>query len=170
MLTLAQIKVEVDRLASTIGASRDSSLPTYGRSEDGGRAHIEVDQVNYHFVIAERGTENTRVSTPDLDDLLYLVFECVTFSLAGQYEVRHRVQTQDCRRILFKHQIELLSKLSEAWSVRRAQEQNRILCQHPFDDNTNIRTAYTVNLRKQGHPPDMAWQLACEKYPLPDRA
>ena len=79
MLTLAQIQAEVDRLASTIGASGDSSLPTYGRSDDCGRAHIEVDEVNYHFVIAERGTENTRVSTPDLDHLLYLsFFECVT--------------------------------------------------------------------------------------------
>jgi hypothetical protein len=85
-----------------------------------------------------------------------------------KYEVRHRIQTQDCRRILFKHQIELLSKLSEAWSVRCAHERDLILRQHPFDDNTNIRTAYTVNLRKQGHAPDIAWQLACEKYPLSD--
>jgi hypothetical protein len=169
MLTLTQIKAEVDRRAAIVGASGDSSLPTYGRTDDDGRAHIEVDEL-YHFVIAERGKENSRVSTTDFDHLLYLVFKTVTFSLAGKYEVNHRIQTQDFRRILFKHQLELLAKLSEAWSVRCAHELDLILRQHPFDDNVHIRTAYTVNLRKQGHAPDIAWQLACEKYPLPDSA
>jgi hypothetical protein len=169
MLTLAQIKTEVDRRAAIIGASGDSSLPTYGRTEDNGYPHIEVDEF-YHYVFVERGKENSRVSTTDLDHLLYLVFKTVTFSMAMNYEVRHRIQTQDCRRILFKHQIELLSKLSEAWSVRCAHERDLILRQHPFDDNTNIRVAYAVNLRKQGHSPDIASQLACEKYPLSDGA
>jgi Immunity protein 63 len=167
MLTLAQIKTEVDQRAAIIGASGDSSLPTYGRTDDSGRGHLEVDQLSYHYVIAERGQENSRVSTTDLDAVLYLVFQAVTFSIAMKYEVKHRIRTQDCRRILFKHQIELLSKLSEAWSRRCAQERDVILRKHPFDDNTNVRTAYTVNLRKQGYAPDTAWQLACEKYPVP---
>jgi hypothetical protein len=167
MLTLPEIKAEVDRRASTIGASRDSSLPTYGRTEDCGQAHIEVDEVNYHFVIVERGKENTRVSTPDLDHLLYLVFECVTFSLAGQYEVNHRVQTQDCRRIMFQRQIELLSQLSSSWGGRCAQRLDFILRKHPYDDFVMIRVDFTMALRKQGHAPDIAWRLACERYPLP---
>lgn len=170
MLTLPEIKAEVDRLASTIGASRDSSLPAYGRTEDCGQAHIEVDEVNYHFVIVERGKENKRVSTPDLDHLLYLVFECVTFSLAGRYEVNHRIQTQDCRRIMFQRQIELLSELSGAWGKRRVQELDLVLRKHPFDDFTMIRVDFTLALRKQGHAPDAAWRLACEKYPLPGDA
>lgn len=167
MLTLPQIKAEVDRLASIIGGSRDSSLPTYGRTEDCGQPHIEVDQVNYHFVIVERGNENKRVSTPDLDHLLYLIFECVTFSLAGQYEVKHRVQTQDFRRIMFQHQIELLSQLSGAWAGRRAQDLDLVLRKYPFDDFVMIRADFTMALRKQGHAPDVAWRMACEKYPLP---
>jgi hypothetical protein len=170
MLTLPQIKAEVDRRASIIGGSRDSSLPTYGRSEDCGQPHIEVDEVNYHFVIRERGKENERVSTPDLDHLLYLVFECVTHSLAGVYEVNHRVHTQDCRRTMFQRQIELLSQLSGAWGRRCSEKVDLILREHPYDDFVMMRVDFTMALRKQGHAPDDAWRLACEKYPLPGDA
>jgi len=58
MLTLDAIKSEVDRLAAKIGAS-GYILPTYGRSEDLARPHIEVDSRGYHYVVvgARPGTE-----------------------------------------------------------------------------------------------------------------
>ena len=131
--SLAEIKKEVDRRAALIGASGDP-LPTYGYSEDFGRPYIEIDSRGYHWVTEERGNELKRITTPNLDDLLYAVFEAVTFSLAGRHEVKHRVRGEDCRRQIFRVQVELLGRLSPEWAARGAQHQQEILRQYPFTD------------------------------------
>lgn len=167
MITLAQLKAEIDHRAVIIGAAGDSSLPHYGRPDGDGDPHLEVDEHAYHYVVEERGREVSRVTTQDLDELLYYVFKGITFRLAGIYEVKHRVQSQDFRRTLFQCQIELLAQLSDPWSKRCAQELELVLRQHPLDDNSNIRVKLTTDLRKSGYSVDAAWQMACEKYPLP---
>lgn len=157
MLTLSEIKQEIDRLAAMVGAS-EPLLPTYGRSEDGARPHIEVDSCGYHYVIVERGEELKRVSTQDLDELLFRVFADVTFNLAVDYELKHRIEGQDFRRIIFRRQVDLLSILSKAWADREDRAHEQILPEHPFDDFASIR----AQLSKQ-----IGWEAACEKYPLP---
>jgi len=157
MLTLAEIKAEVDHLSARINAS-GYVLPTYGCSNDGGRPHIEVDARGYHFVTVERGQELKRITTCDLDELLFHIFEAVTFNLACDYELAHRMEHQDFRRVMFFHQIELLSVLSQKWSEREYQEHERILHEHPYDDRAGARASLTA---KAG------WKVACEKYPLP---
>lgn len=137
MMTLSHIEAEVDRLAVKIGAS-GSVLPTYGRSEDGARPHIEVDSRDYHYVVMERGQELTRRTTDDLDELLFHVFSGVTFSLACAYELAHRIEHQDVRRILFRRQVELLSLLSPHWGERESRNHEHILRNHPFDDEAGI--------------------------------
>jgi hypothetical protein len=125
--TLAEIKDEIDRRATVVGAS-GNLLPTYGCTEDFARPHIEVDSSGYHYVVVERGNELERVTTPHLDELLFHVFDTITFSLAGQYEVRYRRRKEDCRRQMFSHQVELLVKLAPAWAertARRCQEVGR---------------------------------------------
>ena len=139
MNTLADIKREVDRLAAIIGASGSHTLPTYGRTEDFARPHIEVDSRGYHFVVVERGRELERFTTFDFDEILYRIFRGVTFSLAIDYELAHRIETQDCRRIAFQKQVELLAHLSRRWADREAAEHDRILRDHPFDDQSIIR-------------------------------
>lgn len=132
--SLNEIKYEIDRFAAQIGAP-DALLPTYGYSEDGARPHIEVDSRGYHYVVVERGQELSRLTTSELDELLYHVFAHVTFALACQYELKHRVQNQDFRRLMFGHQIKLLSLLSRKWADIESQEHERILQQHPYDDS-----------------------------------
>jgi hypothetical protein len=170
MKSLAEIKDEVDRRAAIIGAAGRHSLPTYGHTEDGARPHIEVNSAGYHFVIVERGEEQSRISTQDLDELLYRIFEVVTSDLAFAFELSHRVETQDCRRLAFRQQIQLLSVLSTTWAERRAQEHKQILREHPFDDMSGARARLGRELRDAGHPPDEAWQMACQRYPLPGEA
>ena len=132
-LTLSEIKQMVDQLAEKIGAPQ-SSLPTYGYSTQTGRPHIEVDSKDYHFVVAERGQENRRLTTPDIDDLLYDIFQSVTFGLACSYELDHRIRGQDFRRMMFERQEELLWQLSPQWRDRRRTEHAQILRAYPFDD------------------------------------
>jgi Immunity protein 63 len=126
LLSLAEIKSEVDDLAQRIGAS-GFALPTYGHSEDFARPHIEVDDRRYYYVVVERGEELSRFTTSVLDELLYRVFESVTFTLAFDYELKHRVAGQDRRRVGFQRQTELLSALSPEWVRRSAQEHSQTL-------------------------------------------
>jgi Immunity protein 63 len=129
-LTLPQIKAEVDRRAAILGVTRNQELPTYGNSEDGARPHIEVDSRGYHFVVEERGRELKRVTTPDLDEILYQVFRGVTQSLAQG----HRVRGEDPRREMFRRQLELLAKLNPQWAEREAERHRQILQDNPFVD------------------------------------
>lgn len=131
---LSQIKERVDKLASLISAANSPYLPTYGKSEDGARPHIEVDAQGYHFVVVERGQEFERKTTCDLEKLLYWIFATVTASLAFDYELVHRLSGQDCRRIAFQRQIELLAMLSERWAQQETLEHEKILQKHPFND------------------------------------
>ena len=158
MKSLAEIKSEADRRAALIGAAGHHALPTYGHTEDAARPHIEVDSRGYHFVVIERGQEQSRLTTGDLDDLLYCIFQSVTSDLAFSYELAHRVETQDCRRLAFKRQVELLAQLSPSWGERRSDEHQRVLREHPFDDQSAIRARLSAQV---------GWQRACEQYPLP---
>ena len=158
MKTLTEIKSEVDRKAALIGAAGHHSLPTYGHTEDGARPHIESDSRDYHFVVVERGQEQSRLTTDDLDKLLYRIFQSVTSNLSFAYELAHRVETQDCLRLAFQRQVELLSQLSPTWGKREAAEHQRILRQHPFDDQSAVRARLSAQV---------GWKRACEQYPLP---
>lgn len=158
MKSFAEIKSEVNRRATLIGAAGHHSLPTYGRTEDGARPHIEVDSRGYHFVVVERGQELERFTTFELDEVLYRIFQSVTFSLAIEYELAHRVETQDCRRIGFQKQVELRARLSQRWADSEVDEHQRILQEHPFDDQSAIRARLSAQV---------GWQRACEQYPLP---
>jgi immunity protein 63 of polymorphic toxin system len=167
MMSLSEIKTEVDRRAGLIGAAGHRALPTYGHTQDGARPRIEVDSRGYHFVVVERGQEQERFTTPNLDDLLFRIFQSVTHELAFAYELVHRVEMQDCRRLAFRRQVELLSQLSPNWAEREAQGQSRILTEHPFDDMASIRASLTRELKDAGYSPQTAWQMAGERYPLP---
>jgi hypothetical protein len=167
MKQLPEIKVEIERLAKLIDANEDQ-LPTYGVSEQSGRPHIEVDDLGYHYVNAERGHEFKRLTTWELDQLLYAVFQAVTFRLAINFELRHRIEGKDCRRLAFQKQIELLSVFPHKWDECRSNEISEILKDHPFDDNRSARATFWGQLRKQGCSPEEIWKIAGEKYPPPE--
>jgi hypothetical protein len=50
------------------------------------------------------------------------------------YELKNRVEDQDCRRIAFPKQIELLNRISSEMGARGAAEIEEILRRHPYDD------------------------------------
>lgn len=133
MKTLEEIEGEVTRLARFIGAT-GNDLPTYGHTRDGAYPHIEVDDINYHYVAVERGQEIRRDSSPDFEELLYWIFSDITHSLAFSYELHHRIEDQDCRRIAFPKQIELLNCIHPKMAQRRALEIAGILRNAPYDD------------------------------------
>lgn len=130
---LASFAAEVRRLAAVVDAPANL-LPTFGRSEDFARPHIEFDGTRFHFVVVERGQEYERISSTDPDPILYEAFQSVTFSMATSYELRHRRPGEDFRRQMFDVQLDLLARLSSAWARRRREAIEATLGNHPFTD------------------------------------
>lgn len=75
--------------------------------------------------------------------------------MASKFEFNNRFEGQDSRRIIFSKQIELLDLLSSEWAISKIEDHQRILQQHPFDDNSAIRVRYSKVY---------GWDKACEKY------
>lgn len=133
LLLLEAIRDEVQRLAAELQAP-DLELPSFGRSDQDGRPHIEVGDT-YDWVVCERGSELERRRTRELDELLYWSFQSATFSAAVEWELHHRVEGRDPRRLLFQRQHELLARLSPAWAARRDAELELVLRENPYDDD-----------------------------------
>jgi len=163
--TLDDLRKAIKRIASIISVPK-YLLPTYGTSRDFGHPHIEVDQRGYHYVVVERGEELERRTTKDPHELLFWVFDSITHCMSFDFELNHRVEGQDSRRIGFQKQLKLLGAIDSTWQNRAAEKQKVILGQHPFDDFASIRAQLTKKLRDNGTSPDKAWELACERYPL----
>jgi hypothetical protein len=135
MKTLCEIEADVNELAVRIGASAND-LPSYGKSRDFACPHVEVEDGKYHYVIVERGQEISRQSSTNYNDLLYWIFSDATHNLAFSHELKNRIEDQDCRRIAFPKQIELMSKISEAMANQISMEIESILLRAPYDDES----------------------------------
>lgn len=132
VLPLDAIRARIAELAGRIGAP-ESYGPTYGRSEDFARPHIEADRA-YHYVIVERGREQERRSTSDLDTLLYWALYDIAWQMASDWELANRCEGEDSRRGLFAKHVELLESLSPSWAARAREAYAATLRLHPFRD------------------------------------
>jgi hypothetical protein len=111
-------------------------LPDIGKQMWYDNRYIAVDTSGLMcYVTSERGVE-TRKKTNNRNELLYWIFESVTFSMACHYELKNRAEDKDCRRIMFAKQEELLGMLSESWQQKTMQIHRQILEEHPFNDST----------------------------------
>lgn len=97
--------------------------------------YIECKPPFYYLVTIENGKELERQKFLDADMLLYSVFEKITFEMALEYEVIHRIPTQDSRRLLFSHQLELMEKLSPKWKKRLQNKIFEIVKRNPYQDD-----------------------------------
>ncbi|HBG70218.1 MAG: hypothetical protein A2W93_13315 [Bacteroidetes bacterium GWF2_43_63] len=165
-MTLKEIKNKTLEIAEIINAS-PKLLPTFGHSVDGAHPHIESDSRGLHYLIIERGQELDRKTTTEIDELMFWIFNDVTFNISTQYELENRVKNKDCRRLMFSKQEELLGLINNDWKVREQKNHESILIRHPFDDFSSIRADFTKELRDSGMDNDIAWKKACDKYPLP---
>jgi hypothetical protein len=163
-LTLDELQEEVNNLAMLIKTKKDD-LPTYGRSRDFGYPHLEVDGSGYHYVVVERGQELIRKTTKKLHQLLFLVFDSVTSNMSYEYELKNRIEMQDCRRMAFKKKLELMNILNPEWAEIVGEEQKKILKEHPYDDLAGVRASYFGELREKGFSEDEINRMAYEKYP-----
>jgi len=130
MLTLAALEAVVRALGQQLQAPL-GLLPSFGRNYDAGQPELRVDAAGYHFVVMERGRELQPQLFQQLEELLFTVFSSVTFSMACEYELDHRVKNQDFRVLLFAKQVELLTQLDATWAARRRAEADWYLADCP---------------------------------------
>jgi hypothetical protein len=132
--SLETIRRKVSKLAKVIDAPKDL-IPTFGHSIDFGTPNIEADGDGYHFVVEERGQVLEKRTTADIDELLYWIFESITFSMASDYELRNRLPDVDSRRLLFERQLELLDRVKHGFTGKKESEIKDVLREHPYEDN-----------------------------------
>ncbi|MFG6494773.1 Imm63 family immunity protein [Fictibacillus sp. UD] len=132
--SLESIKKVVDHYAKLINVH--TYHLTYGFSKDFAIPHIEVDETGYHYAIVERGVELKRLTTTDLNELLFAIFDGITYETALKYEVENRVENQDSRIISFKKQEELLGVINEKWRMKQELYHKEILKRSPYKRRT----------------------------------
>jgi Immunity protein 63 len=116
------LETEIGRLAALIGAS-GHVVVGFDMRIDAGYPYIEIGAAGQlHWIVKERGLVFDHRTTRDPDELLYWSFETTTFSLASDWEVRHRDESQDFRIGLWAKQAELLHRLNPNWAQRWLRE------------------------------------------------
>jgi len=130
LLDIPTIQLKVKDLARQLG--RDD-FNIADRPEGDATPHIEVSDA-YYYVVDERGQENKRLRTTDIDELLYWIMGDLTFWMSWDYEKHNRRPGADSRRLAFAKEVDLLASLSESWARRRKSEQQEILKGAPFRD------------------------------------
>lgn len=121
-----KIEKRVKDLAKLIDASKHL-LPTYGFSEQSGLPHIETTGDIYHYVVCERGSEFKRKTTKDVKELLFWIFDSVTFSMACDLELKNRRNYEDFRIQLFQIQEDLISKIDNDYAMTLKSEHDKLL-------------------------------------------
>jgi hypothetical protein len=99
-----------------------------------GSTHVEISSREYHYIATERGQEIFHKRTKRKDELLYWLVSDVAWSLACDFELRHRVKGQSFRRLLFAKELEYLEKVKPEWAKAKREEIEAILREHPYDD------------------------------------
>ena len=120
------IKSQILKLANKINAP-DVYLPTFGSSKDFARPHIEKTGNTYHWVVVERGQELERKSSDDINEILFHVFQAVTFEMACKWEVQNRKEDEDSRIQLFQKQEELLKLIDEDYYLKTKKRHDKLL-------------------------------------------
>lgn len=120
------VESRVKDLAKLIGAPKHL-LPTFGFSEQSGLPHIEITGDIYHFVVCERGSEFNRKTTKDLKELLFWIFDSVTFSMACDLELKNRRNDEDFRIQLFQIQEDLISKIDDDYAMTLKNKHDKLL-------------------------------------------
>jgi hypothetical protein len=129
-----RVREEISAIQHKLGNGYTACPVTFGFAIGDATPFIEYRDDVYHFVISERGTEFSRQTTPDLQELLYWIFEGVTFQMAAEWELRNRNPKQDSRRLLFSKQEELLYAIHHKWGDKTHEKHKQILQRHPFMD------------------------------------
>ena len=119
-------------LSQMMGEARQSDA--YRSLEDHEGQLLLIDADGYHLAYFERGQENGRRSTLDVEELLFWFLEQTAFSIGCTHEFANRVEGPDFRRMVHAKQRELFARLDPIWRSRLEARISAILAEHPYVD------------------------------------
>jgi len=131
LLILAQ---EYDRLCQRVKPC-EHSYSFLTERQDNGSPHVEYVNGEYHYIVTERGLELERKSTVDIREILYWMLYDLTFWMGVAYEFKNRVETKDCRHMIFAHSMELMRRADDAMAERLENQIAETLARNPFIDH-----------------------------------
>ncbi|WP_312998788.1 Imm63 family immunity protein [Leclercia sp.] len=102
-----------------------------------GTPYISFENHSYNYIYSERGYEFSRKVTHSLNTLLYWIMSEFAYKMAYQYELDHRVEGRDGRRIAFPKFIEIMANMNPAWESEARVDIQKILAEAPYDDSLN---------------------------------
>lgn len=133
MNKLNWIKRDIEEIARVIDAPIHELL-TFNISRYDGTPCIQIERDIIYYFARDRAAVCMNKQTTNRMELYYWVFEDVTFSMSSKFEVKNRKENSDPRRLIFGHQIELLSKINPIWASKCQQEIDEILKNYPYSD------------------------------------
>ena len=83
----------------------------------------------------ERGNVVKHYKSEKIEDILYPLFENITFTLAVKYELEHRNTDEDWRKLMWQKQLALLEAIDIGFADIRRNEIAEILRISPYKDS-----------------------------------
>ncbi|MCG7781906.1 Imm63 family immunity protein [Lelliottia amnigena] len=133
LMNINELQEKVESLALLTGAS-PHSINLRTSPADDGAPYISFENNKYNYIFSERGYEFFRRVTDSSDEILYWIMLDFVHDIAVAYELKHRVQNKDGRRIYFPKIVELMSEMKSEWGCKAQQEIDETLRQSPYDD------------------------------------
>ncbi|MGW8393130.1 Imm63 family immunity protein [Pseudoduganella sp. HUAS MS19] len=109
-------------------------LQIFGCSPQDGRAHIEIAQDEYRYVVEERGFRFSVRSTSELEELLFWVLDEAAARFSYDSELANRNSDQDPRRVAFQLRIQVMRRIKEEWGKRTAAYVENTVRNSPYLD------------------------------------
>ena len=131
---LRSLQSEYDELCQRVDPCT-SQYTFLTERQDNGSPHVEYIDGEYHYIVTERGLDLESRSTVDKSEILYWMIYDLTFWMGVAYELKHRVEGPDVRRIIFGHWLELMIKADRSFADRLGSEIAAILAKNPFVDH-----------------------------------
>ena len=138
MLKIEEIRTKVVEIGTQIGLDETSSYyPAFSEPDKifNEGASVYVTSTQYHYIIMERGNVVKHYKSEKIEDILYPLFENITFTLAVKYELKHRNTDEDWRKLMWQKQLALLEAIEIGFADIRRNEIAEILRISPYKDS-----------------------------------
>jgi hypothetical protein len=122
-------------LGQRIDAPKDL-LVVRKEASGAGDPYVDCDGTSFLYIVSERGTEFSRKVVSSEGELLHLLLSDAVSQMAWDYELDHRVEGCDPRRIAFPKMIELMDRLDPTWGAEMRARIEKILLNAPYKDDS----------------------------------
>lgn len=131
---LQELRAEYNRLRQRIRPF-DGVYSFQTERSDDGSPHVEYGDGQYHYIVTERGLELERRTTGDVREIAYWMLNDLTFWMGVDHEFKNRIETRDCRRMIFSKQLELMRRADEQFAKQLEMQIAETLARNPFNDH-----------------------------------